>query len=103
MAENAKTLPEMKKLNRRQSEQARANIRVGNIITRLQKFVEGEVEMDGSQVRASEILLNKVLPNLTAAELSGSIETKTTATQETVDQIRLLQKKATEKQELTLQ
>ena len=33
------------------------------------------VELTSSQVRAAEILLNKSLPNLTATEISGEVET----------------------------
>lgn len=53
-----------RKLNKRQLESSRAMISTGMIITRLQGHIEGRIAMTLSQVQASKILLDKVLPNL---------------------------------------
>ena len=37
---------------------------------RLQKCVMGEIEMSSTQIQAARILLNKVLPDLKAVEIS---------------------------------
>jgi len=46
----------------------RQKIQTANIISRLQKHVDGQVEMSPTQVRAAEILLQKVVPNLASIE-----------------------------------
>ena len=87
MAEKAFNYQQIAKLNRRNTEQARAKIQVAKIVERLQQFVNGELELDGSQVRTAEILLNKTLPALTASELTAVVEDKRSATQETLEGI----------------
>ena len=57
------------------SENTRLRIKTSMIQERLEKHILGEVEMTATQVRAAEILLNKTLPNLSAVELSGEINT----------------------------
>lgn len=59
----------------RHDEETRAKIKAGNIVTRLQKFVEGEVEMVPHQVTAALGLLKKVLPDMTSVEHSGDVST----------------------------
>jgi hypothetical protein len=56
------------RLNRRHQDLVRAKIQASQIINRLRKHIEGEVELSATQVRAAEILLNKSLPNLQATE-----------------------------------
>ncbi len=50
---------------------ARERIQTGMIITRLQKHMNGELEMSGTQIQAARILLSKALPDLQAIEHSG--------------------------------
>ena len=59
----------------RHDEDTRLRIKVGNIITRLQKHVDGEVDMSSTQLKAAEILLRKTLPDLTSVEHSGEVTT----------------------------
>ena len=73
MGTKADNYQDTKKMNRRNTESARAKIAVTKIVLRLQDYVEGLIEMDGSQVRAAEILLNKTMPALTSAELSDTV------------------------------
>jgi hypothetical protein len=42
------------------------------LINRLQNHVIGRIEMSSTQLSAAEVLLKKTLPDLSAAELTGS-------------------------------
>ena len=63
-------------LTRRQQDRHRESISVGKLIGRLQKFALGELqnkygepeEMTKEMIKASEILINKSLPNLQVTE-----------------------------------
>jgi hypothetical protein len=57
----------------RHDDQTRAKIQTSQILNRLIDHVVGKVELSTTQVRAAEILLKKVLPDLTATEHSGEI------------------------------
>ena len=56
------------------SDMWRERIRGGVILRRLMDHVEGKIEMSSTQLKAAEILLRKVLPDLTSVEYKGSIE-----------------------------
>lgn len=60
----------------RHDEETRKRIRAGNIITRLQKGIDGKVELTGPQVAAALGLLRKILPDLTSAENTLDITTR---------------------------
>lgn len=49
----------------------REKIKIGVIIDRMVKHIDGEVEMTNSQIKAAEILLRKVAPDLARTELTG--------------------------------
>lgn len=51
-------------------DRARDRIRATHLIDRLQAHVMGLVALESSQIRAAEILLKKVMPDLQATELS---------------------------------
>ncbi len=55
----------------RHNEACRAKIRASQLINRMSKIAMGEVEADAQQVNAAKTLLNKVLPDLKAMELTG--------------------------------
>ncbi len=55
-------------LTRRQSENARAAIDVAKIIRKLQRTIDGEIEMTPGQIKAAMILLDKSLPTLQAID-----------------------------------
>lgn len=59
------------RLNRLHQASTREKIRVGAIVTRLTKHVEGKIELSATQVSAARILLDKSLPSLMATELTG--------------------------------
>jgi len=59
----------------RHDENTRAKIQAGNIITRLQKYISGEISMEGPAVTAALGLLRKVVPDLTSVEHSGEVTT----------------------------
>jgi hypothetical protein len=56
-----------------QTEACRAKIKTTAIINRLYAHIEGKLELSPTQVRCSEILLNKSLANLTATEITGDV------------------------------
>ena len=60
----------------RHDDDTRAKIKAGNIINRLTKLIEGEIEMPPHAVTAALGLLRKALPDLTSVEHSGEV-TKT--------------------------
>jgi hypothetical protein len=59
----------------RHDDETRAKIKAGNIITRLMKFIDGEIVMESAAVTAALGLLKKVLPDMTSVEHSGEIST----------------------------
>jgi hypothetical protein len=52
------------------SEVTRERIRAGVIIDRFQKHFMGELDLSATQIRVGEILLRKVIPDLTHTDLS---------------------------------
>jgi hypothetical protein len=52
----------------------REKIRVTRVVNRLQDFINGKLEMNSSQVHAAEILLRKVLPDLSVIDSNLSVE-----------------------------
>ena len=63
-------------LNVRQVESWRMGIKIGMIRSRLERHIMGELELSATQVRAAEILLRKVVPDLSSMEYKGQIEHK---------------------------
>lgn len=59
------------RLNRLHQTSVREKIKVSNIIDRLEKHVNGEIELTTAQVTSARVLLDKSLPSLQATELSG--------------------------------
>lgn len=60
-------------------EETRQRIAAGKIVSFLQEHVAGKREMSSTQIRAAEILLRKVLPDLTAVALAKSNDTRSIA------------------------
>ncbi len=56
------------------SELARLKIQVTQIIHRLQKHVLGEPQMTAGQVRSAQILLDRVLPNVSMTDVTHHTE-----------------------------
>lgn len=56
----------------------RNKIKTSSVLNRLANHIVGKCDMSQTQVRAAEILLNKTLPNLSAAEidLSGDVTSR---------------------------
>ena len=53
----------------------RDKIGVSNLITALEKHTRGEIEMKPTQVKAAQILLDRVMPTLSASEITKRNET----------------------------
>lgn len=59
----------------RHNDETRAKIKASQLINRLQSHVDSDKPiLDASQVNAAKALLNKVLPDLKAMEVSGNTE-----------------------------
>jgi hypothetical protein len=50
----------------------RAKIKVGNIIDRLEKHINGDIELSATQVTSAKILLDKTVASLSSTELTGN-------------------------------
>ena len=46
-------------------------IRAGAIMARLLGHVQGELEMSGTQIKAADIILKKIVPDLARSEVTG--------------------------------
>jgi len=65
----------------RHNEDTRAKIQAQQLINRLQAHVDADSPvLDASQVNAAKALLNKVLPDLKAVEVSGNEDSPLTLT-----------------------
>lgn len=57
--------------NRAFNQKVRQRIRASKIVSELQRFVLGEIEMSNGQVAAAKILLDRVLPALTPLDANA--------------------------------
>lgn len=62
------------RLNLRHQQSTRDKIQASQLINRLQSHAMGEVELSPAQVRSIEILLKKILPDLSAVQVDGDGE-----------------------------
>ena len=62
------------RLNLRHQAMIRDKIQATQLIHRLEKCALGEVELSATQVRAIEVLLKKVVPDLSAVQVDGDGE-----------------------------
>jgi len=58
-----------RKVVKRLDDKWREKIKHSMLVTRLRKHAAGEIEMTTTQVRAAEILLKKVLPDLKSTDM----------------------------------
>lgn len=61
------------RLNRRYSDEIRAKIQTSQLINRLQKHIDGELELSSTQIDAAKFLINKTLSNA-PTQIEQSIE-----------------------------
>lgn len=61
------------RLNRRHSDEIRAKIQTSQLINRLQKHIDGELELSSTQIDAAKFLINKTLSNA-PTQIEQSIE-----------------------------
>lgn len=57
------------------NEEWRTRIQASMLVNRLSDHAEGKIEMSATQIKAAEILLRKVAPDLASVEHSGEVET----------------------------
>jgi hypothetical protein len=62
------------RLKTRHQDDIRSKIQGSMIIQRLNQCIKGELFLTPEQVSCSKILLNKVLPDLKAVEMSGDLD-----------------------------
>lgn len=60
------------KANKHLTDKWREKIRLSLLITRLDQCAAGEIEMDKNQLKAAQMLLNKLVPDLARTELTGA-------------------------------
>src|SRR3989304_5873529 len=53
-----------------QTDKTREKIRISMLVNRLQDHVEGKADMTSTQVKAASVLLSKVMPDLSAADIT---------------------------------
>ena len=58
--------------NLKQTQRTREKIQASQLINRLTNHALGDLEMSATQVNAAKILLNKILPDLKAMEMTGT-------------------------------
>lgn len=58
----------------RHDDETRAKIQAAQIVNRLMGCVNGEIQLDATQVSAAKALLNKVLPDLSTTTLQGDAD-----------------------------
>jgi hypothetical protein len=67
-----------------QQDDARARIQVGVLVSRAARIAAGEIEGDpaalGVQLRATEMLLRKALPDLSSIEMNANVDGALTIT-----------------------
>lgn len=56
------------------SENWKAKIQASQLINRLQKHVDGEIQLSATQVNAAKVLLGKAVPDLKSIENTGDPE-----------------------------
>jgi hypothetical protein len=59
-------------MRKTRQDEVRAKIQVGNILDRVRKHLEGEIELSATQMKAAELLLRKSLPDLSSIEVTGA-------------------------------
>lgn len=70
-------------------EEVRAKIKTSQLINRLTDHALGKVEMSATQVTAAATLIRKTLPDLSAVELSGEVENRTSYNLKALDDTEL--------------
>jgi hypothetical protein len=62
------------RLNLRHQQMVRDKIQASQLLNRLENHALGECELSATQIKAIEILLRKVLPDLSAIQVDGDGE-----------------------------
>ena len=47
-------------------------IRASQLLNRLSSFANGEIELNSAQVKAAQVVIGKVIPDMKAMEISGN-------------------------------
>lgn len=76
ISKTSRGIPAGPKLRAPKAAEVRSKIQASVLITRLEKHAAGQIDMSPTQVRAAEVLLRKILPDLQSAELRHYDETE---------------------------
>jgi hypothetical protein len=58
------------------TDEVRQKIRAGHLVRRMQHHIDGKIELSMAQVRAIDILLRKIIPDLVQNNVTAEIEHK---------------------------
>ncbi len=67
-------------VGKRHQDDIRAKIQAGNLINRLEKHINGQIDLTNTQLRAIEILLKKSVPDLTSTDINMTAEVRSVVT-----------------------
>ena len=70
-----------------QTDKTREKIRASMLVNRLQACAEGKADMSATQIKAAGILINKVMPDLTSADIHDTRQTESQTYEELRAQI----------------
>jgi len=62
------------------TEEWKQKIQASNLITHLGKCAVGEIEMTSQQIKAAEILLKKVMPDLKSVDMAANVNSSVVLT-----------------------
>jgi hypothetical protein len=100
MAKKALKLAEITETSRRQTELARQRIATSKLVDRLQSCALGDIEMTNSQLRAAEVLLQRVLPIMTESRHTVENQQSFSISDQTAQAISALIAKAKEPKQI---
>lgn len=78
------------RLGKRQTDKTRKSIQVSVICDRLEKCATGQLQMSAQELKASEILLRKTLPDLSSVDSNVTVDDKRDLSEIQADASKLL-------------
>ncbi len=87
---------------KQQSELVREKIRISQIVNRLQDHAEGNCDMSATQVKAAQVLLDRVLPTISVQDITTNQADQTTYQDKINALVELVTRQAGDKAEMVL-
>lgn len=88
---------------RQQSELVREKIKISQIVNRLQEHAEGNCEMSATQVKAAQVLLDRVLPTISVQDITTNQADPTTYQDKLNALVELVTRQAGDKADMVLE